>query len=433
MPRSLRITLGADTRGFEPEVSHVLGALRVAHGIEWRDCPAGDARGDAWLHYGCDPPAGAIHMPAILFPAAARIEDDGIHLDRARLDTVARGLLPTADPRAFDAIGLCFLLMTRLEERDHAGGDRYGRYPFEADFMRVNGLYGGVPVDEALLALARLATGEDEPASATRYRVVATHDVDRLRAYHRPTEPLRLAAGDILRRRDPMRALERLAAYGSREPWPSVRDIMEMSERHGIRSRFFFMGPSEDSHDSPYGLTMAGLLRRVAGEILARGHAVGFHPGFGSATDAALWDRQRRGLEQVLGQTVREGRQHMLLWRADATPDIWHDAGMSLDLTLAYPEAEGFRTGSCRALPAYSLRRRKTLSHLQASTPVMEFGQFGGKYRDRDVDDALQGSRGVIASCRRHGGDLVMLFHTGQRHGPARAFHEAMLAEACGR
>jgi hypothetical protein len=428
MTRSFRLTLGTDVTGFRPEVGHVLAALRVAHALEARE--DGDG-GGAWLHYGRDPPAGAIHLPALLFPGAVRVEADGLHLDRARLDAMAGALRPSGDARDFDAIGLCFLLTTRLEERDHPAGDRYGRYPYEADFMRASGLYGGVPVDESLLALARLATGEAEPASATRYRVVATHDVDRLRAYHRPSEPLRLAAGDLFKRRDPVRALRRLAAFGSREPWPSVRDIMDLSERHGLRSRFFFMGPSEDRHDSPYALSMAGLLRQVGDEIRARGHAVGFHPGFGSACDAAAWNRQRSGLESVLGQPVTEGRQHMLLWRADATPDIWSDAGMSLDLTLAYPEAEGFRTGSCRALPAYSLRRRRTLSHLQASTPVMEFGLFGGKYRDQQVEDALAGCRGVAAACQRFGGDLVLLFHTGQQRGPARAFYATMLAEAC--
>lgn len=419
-----RLTLAPELEPFAPEIAHVCSVLREAHGLD----RAEDA--GIWLHYGSDPPLGSVALPAVLFPACTRIEADGLHLDRTALMTRWRGLTPSDDARSFDAIGLIFLLLSRLEERGSPILDRYGRYRCADDLQVQNGLYGRSLVDEALAALARLITGEANPPSATSYRVLVTHDVDRLKAYHRPLEPLRLAAGDSLKRGQPFRAIGRLGAYLSREPWTSVNELMALSERYGHQSHFYFMGPSDNPFDSPYVLTMAPLLRRLADHIEQRGHRLGFHPCWGTATDRNLWQAQRDGLETVLGRKVREGRQHGLLYRADTTPDIWDDAGMTADYSLAYPEQDGFRSGSCRELPSYSLRQRRTLALRQASTTVMEFGMFGGKYRDLSVEEALASCRPLLQACRRHGGTLVVLYHTGPQPPKARAFYESLLAEA---
>ncbi len=120
----------------------------------------------------------------------------------------------------------------------------------------------------------------------------------------------------------------------------------------------------------------------------------------------------------------------MLGYSAADTPDIWDQAGMHADYTLAYPEAEGYRTGSTRIFPAYSLRHRRSLHLRQGSTAIMDFGQFGGKYRNLTLEQALAACRPVIDTARRFGGTLTVLFHTGQPEGIARVFYEALLQEA---
>lgn len=423
-PIPFRLTIAPELAPFGAEIDHVCALLREAHGLVRSDEAA------AWLHYGSNPPPGSIGLPAALFPDCIIQGPDGLHLDRTALSRQWQNLAPQDDARQFDALGLIFLLVSRIEERDTQRTDRYGRYRCEDDIQVQHGLYGRAAADEAMAALARLVTGAANPPSATTYRVLVTHDVDRLKAYHRPIEPLRLAAGDLLKRRRPVGALKRLGAYFSAEPWESVNDLLALSERHGYQSQFYFMGPSNEPFDSPYVLAMAPLLRRVSDRIAERGHAIGFHPCSGTATDAQLWQSQRDRLEAVLGRPVREGRQHGLLYRADTTPDIWDGAGMTADYTLAYPERDGFRSGSTRALPAYSLRRRRTLGLRQASTAVMEFGMFGGKYRDLTVEEALVSCRPLLQACRRHGGTFVVLYHTGPQPPKARAFYEALLSEA---
>jgi hypothetical protein len=204
---------------------------------------------------------------------------------------------------------------------------------------------------------------------------------------------------------------------------------MTRSEAAGLPSRFYFMGPSAAGMDSPYALSMAPLLRRLADEIRARGHVVGFHPGFGTATDPSLWRYQKRGLEEIVGVPVSEGRQHVLGYDATTTPDIWAANGMVLDLTLAFPEATGFRAGTCRRFSAYSLVQRRSLGLEQASTAVMDFALFGGKYRDLDLTEALDEASRAQAICRRFGGTLAVLQHLGRCDAKVDRFFDTLMRE----
>lgn len=407
-----RLSIAPALEPFRAEIEHVCLFLE--------DCYALMRSPDAArvLHYGDSPPANAISVSAHLFPDAVSVRPGGLFPVHDRLARIVNELTPSdggGTAFCYDAIGLIFLLLSRLEEREHPQRDRYQRFPLNAAlFQPQNGrLY---PLaDRAAHDLASAITGDLHPERRTSYSVLFTHDVDILRGYHRLLEPLRHAAGDLLKRGNPASALRRLArGYFSHEPWRSARQLMDLSERNGIVSRFYFMGPSDHPMDSPYVMTMAPLLREVAAEVRKRGHVVGFHPGFYTATDKSEWNRQRRGLESAIGMPVDEGRQHVLRYDAAMTPRVWSDADMTLDCTLAYPECVGFRAGTCRPHRAFDLVTRETLPLRQVSTAVMEFGLFGGKYRHMSVDDALADTKWATDVCRQYEGMFTLLFHSGQ-------------------
>ncbi len=430
-----RLSLAPEFEPFRPELEFASDFLDACHFVERKE----DAQ--ATLHYGSNPPPDSVTVPPALFPAGVRLEEDGIHPECEELARIQAGrgaapLLPIGgandaksdDRLGYDALGLIFLTVSRLEERNSPALDRYGRFPYSASLAARSGGLSDPLADRAARDLATALTGTTGPRNRGSYAVVPTHDVDRLRGYHRLFEPLRAAAGDIVKRGQPAAAWRRIRdGYFDGEPWRSVRDLMDVSERHGLKSRFFFMGPSSSMMDSPYAGSMRPLLRRVADEIAQRGHAIGFHPGFETADDGDLWRRQRDGLESVIDRPVREGRQHVLRYVADRTPEIWDAAGMERDYTLSYPEAVGFRNGTCRAHRAYSLRERRTLGLGQAATAVMDFGLFGGKYRDITVDQALEECAAVARTCREYGGSFVILYHTGQSTGRARDFYGRLL------
>lgn len=413
-----RLSISPQLEPFRSETEHACDFLDACYFLK----RAPEA--ERVLHYGPGAPAGSIAIPAKLFPSGVRTDGEGLHPVWNALKPMAAqggGLRPSGialqpgSPIDYDALGLIFFMLSRVEERSHPGRDRYGRFPVEAAlFAPENGRlfpYADCAVHDIAVALL----GHANPPLRTHYQVAFTHDVDILKGYHRPIDPLRNAAGDLLKRMQPLTALRRLRrGYLENEPYTSMRRLMALSERHNIKSRFYFMGPSDDTMDSPYVLRWPELVRKMAGEMRARGHVLGFHPCFYTFNDPVEWKRQHDGIQAVIGEPLREGRQHVLRYDAAITPRIWSDAEMTLDCTLSYPEVAGFRTGTCRPHHAYDLVTRRRLPLMQLSTAVMEFGMFGGKYRDMSIESALSDTKWAVDLCRKYGGTFTLLFHSGQ-------------------
>src|SRR5205085_10896916 len=122
-----------------------------------------------------------------------------------------------------------------------------------------------------------------------------THDVDDPLAVLGRSGPqlARQLGADVLVRRDPALAARRVGSWlaGSRrgrrlDPYNTFDFLMDVSERHGLASAFYFMAAAGRAgvEDPPYRLDDPWI-EALIGRIHARGHAVGFH-----ATDT---DRER--------------------------------------------------------------------------------------------------------------------------------------------
>lgn len=410
-----RLELDERLEAFRPEIEYVFDFVDEHYPI--RRHP--DA--ERVLRYGTD-------IPARLFPDSVCVGTDGIRLNRDRFASLSDFWPSSSGKRTigYDAVGVIFFMLSRLEERESDRCDRHDRFDAAASAAVGAGLHADPVADIAAQDLADWIVG-DSVSPTGRFECVPTHDVDRLKGYHRWWEPLRYAAGDIVRRGKPFGAVRRFGAYFDGEPFLSFRDLLDVSERFGLTSRFYLIGPSHNRMDSPYAAIMGDLLKRVMGEVLDRGHIVGFHPGYATLRDAGEWRRQRHGLEALLGVRLREGRQHVLRYDAVDTPVLWDREGMAEDFTLAFAGPCGFRNGTTRSHRAFDLDRRVPLSLRQTATAVMDFALFDTRYRQLTVDEALAEAGKVADAAKRYHGRLVILHHTGQATGPAREFYGRFL------
>ena len=434
-----RLTLDPVLEPFRTEIEYAFDFVDECYGLVRSD------EASRVVFYGPEAPADdhVLFCPAAIFPEGVCCTTDGIFPAEGRFREIEDGkglspLLPVASvsdrKMGYDAPGLIFHQLSRLEERLASSSDSYGRFPYDQTLAARVGRYGDPLADEAAEDLARAIKGETSPKSVTEYAVIPTHDVDKLRGYNYAHEPLRFALGDLIKRRAPMRAFKRLhRGYFAGMPWSSLAELMTLSEHYGVQSHFYFIGPSWAPEDTPYGYTMPSLLKRAVEAIRARGHVVGYHPGHDTFDNADRWRSQRDALEAIVGGALRQGRQHRLEYSFAHTPDIWADNGMTFDCTPAFPQATGFRTGTCRPHKAYSLPRRRSLPLTLLSTPIQDFAYFSnGKYRDMTIDDAVIEARKAIDVCRRYKGTVCILQHLGQVHDPARGFYRRVLAESFG-
>lgn len=200
----------------------------------------------------------------------------------------------TAGPAlTVDVFGSVFFLLTRYEELVTRTRDEHDRFPASASLAMISAFLER-PVADEYVDLLWMAMASTWPALARRpstFRLRLTHDVDQpWAALGRPARAVaRGVAGDLLGRRDPVLAASRARAFFDarsgrvdRDPLNTFDFLMDTSERHGLRSVFYFMaGNNPTDDDFRYRLSdpvFGPLLRRIH----ERGHEVGLHASYGS-------------------------------------------------------------------------------------------------------------------------------------------------------
>ncbi len=325
-----------------------------------------------------------------------------------------------------DVFGAAFAMLTRYEEAIPGERDGYQRYPaaaalaVRADFLRI-------PVVDAYVELLRAALLRLWPGLTTAhrdYRVLLSHDVDDPLSTLGRSLPLlaRQLAGDVVRRRDLGLLLRRTRALADarrgrldRDPHNTFDFLMTVSERHGLRSAFYFLSNNDvNPHGGRFDLVDHPWVGRLMGRVHRRGHEIGFHAGLGTFSDPKRTAEEFARLRDVaeregVRQEVWGGRQHYLQWANPGTWRNWDEAGLDYDCTLAFSEAVGFRTGTCREYPVFDLVARRPLTLRERPFQVMDVTLFG--YMGLRPDAAFAAVVDIARACRRFRGDLGILWH----------------------
>jgi hypothetical protein len=439
------VTLLVETpAGYEPERRYILGVvLGDWLGLDWEHRIVD--RRDIRIGLAGEPGGRCVLLPDVLF--ATRPEDwltEG-SLPSAR---IADGLLvlygsaaePDPTRLEIDVFGSAFFMLTRYEELVIADRDRHGRFPASASAITRAGFLG-TPIIDAYVELLWDALVRSWPRLRRRPRafaVILTHDVDDPLATldHGPGEVVRQFAGDVVRRRAPGLALRRarsLLGDRSFDPHNTFDFLMDVSERHGLRSAFNFLAHRhQHPHDGAY-LFEHPWVRSLIGHIGRRGHELGLHPSSSTYRDAALTSEEfARLLGVAEAEGVRQeewgGRQHFLRWANPETWRNWEAAGLSYDSTLGYAEVVGFRTGTCHPYRVFDLQERRPLRLRELPFQVMDGTLLS--LMALPPDAALAAVMDIAAECRRYRGCVGILWHNNTllRTDREKRWYEDMVA-----
>lgn len=446
--------------GYEPERRHILDVvLSDWLGLEWRLDQHN--RSDVRISAASDGDGPGVVLPDVLFgtdpaqwltPASLpvsplpRIELDGRTVP-VLYGTGSPTVVEGSDVRlGVDVFGAAFAMLTRYEEAVVADRDEHGRFAAPSS-VAGRERFLTVPVVDAYVELLWSAIEAALPRTVRRertYQVVITHDVDDpLSTLARtPVDVVRQLGADVLRRKDAGLALRRArtlamgknpAGYRS-DPHNTFDFLMDVSERNGLTSAFYFQSHREPNRGGGalYALEhpwIQALLRRVH----ARGHEIGYHAGFGTYLDPERTAAEFDHLRKVTGangidQPGWGGRQHYLQWAPSTTWRNWADAGLDHDCTLAFADAAGFRTGTCHEFTAFDLERRRPLPLRERPFQIMDVTLFG--YMGMGPDDAAATVAEIRAECRRYRGTLGVLWHNDSvlRTAREKAWYAALMA-----
>ncbi|MGD0534050.1 MAG: polysaccharide deacetylase family protein [Methanoregula sp.] len=176
------------------------------------------------------------------------------------------------------------------------------------------------------------------------FAVCLTHDVDEI--YPPPIHSL-LSSISCIRNLDFDRFKNQLFwkfRDKVKSPYWNFNEIMELEEKYGAKSTFFFIATNVDIRRFRYNIED---LKSELGSIVDKGWEVGLHGGYYAFNNLGEILREKDRLEKVLGRKVTGYRNHYLRFKV---PDSWKllaQAEFKYDTTLGYQDTVGFRNGMC--------------------------------------------------------------------------------------
>jgi len=335
---------------------------------------------------------------------------------------------PTGFVVHYDVLGLTYWMLARVEEIGRKDLDQHGRFPASASHAYKHEYLDRPIVDEWLHVLGQVIKRQWPGTELKQhsFRLELSHDVDRPSRYlfgsfaaaMRSALSATVKNGELLA---PFRAfwLRRFSPDSLRpsDPYNKFDWLMDISERHGVKSTFYFMaGCTNPSLDAKYKISHPAI-RKLLRLIHERGHLIGLHPSYECHCNGSQIRREAQALWSVcrqegIRQDVWGARMHCLRWTCPDTPRLLENAGLNYDSTVGYADHPGFRCGT--SLP-YLFFDSTTLQSKQLQIRpliLMECSVIADRYLALGYGhEALRSMIYYRNVCKVLGGHFSLLWH----------------------
>jgi hypothetical protein len=309
-----------------------------------------------------------------------------------------------------DIIFAAFYFLSGWHERFHARRDALGRVTYEGSVIKRLGIIG-LPVvnyyfDILAEALSRLGVPlRERPWGDHPFAMMLTHDVDTCRGAWLEGSYSELKKGRLLS--IPRLCLKRLLG---RDDWFNFETIMEIDERAGARSSFYFLprrGKAGGLKNADYNMDDK-CVRRAIAAIGQRGHEVGVHGSAGTHVDGEALGRDARA---VHAGGVTGNRFHFLMFDPGETPGVLAANGICYDTTLGFAERAGFRRGCCTPFFLFDFNARAASPVLEIPLVVMDATLRGERYMHLNREEAFETIASLLEAVGKVNGLFTLLWH----------------------
>ncbi len=311
-----------------------------------------------------------------------------------------------------DIFASSFFMLTRWEEYANKTRDMHNRFPANASLAYKYYFLNRPIVNEYIEMLWNMLKYLDsnQKRKEKKYKLILTHDVDNIFKWKNFGLFVRNIAGDIIKRKSVSLAVENIRQYFGNNPNPyDMFDfLMDLSEKRGIKSHFFFMSGGTSKFDNNFSINQP-FVKKIREKIRSGGHLIGFHPSYNSYNNQKQWEEEYFILSTEISQKVKIGRQHYLRFEIPTTWQIWEDNNMKWDSTLSYPEKEGFRCGTCYEYSVFNILSRKRLNLKEMPLEVMEVTMVG--YQNLAPEIIQKKIIKLIDKVKKYNGNFIILWH----------------------
>lgn len=337
-----------------------------------------------------------------------------------------------------DLLLSAFYLGSGCWELDHGLLDQHQRVRGKDSWLERHGFLS-LPVIHAYAELIRYRIAEaglEIPGHRRTYKRWVTCDVDQPRdesCYSMKRMVRRIGRNAVTERS--LGAMHRTATNYRRvqqqgwalDPNNTFDYLMAVNERHSNAMTFFLICGGSHQRDGSYGIDEPWM-RSLMKSIHERGHALGLHGSFDSLRIPGQLRAERGALSKALQDLGITGpmpsRQHYLRWFPGPSVGVVEEAEISLDSTLGFHDACGFRRGMCCAFPLFDLERWQVSGVVEQPLVVMECAELGAEFSiPRDPAAVLDHFVSLARQCRAYSGTFTFLWHNSFLH---QAVHKRM-------
>ncbi len=252
-------------------------------------------------------------------------------------------------------------LFTRREEYNAPFLDEYRRFPYYCSKHR------NVLIPEVSQFLINNGLKVEYPDNK-RFAVCMTHDYDIIR---NTNLTISYEAAKSLRRLQFRKSLTVLLSKVNKklDPISDFTRIMDLEERYGAKSSFYFLALDKGNLDFSYKI---GEIKEELRDITNRGWEVGLHVGPEAYKDINKLKKEKEELESVVGKTIIGCRNHLLTFQVPTTWELLKEAGFKYDATFGYTDCVGFRNGMCHPFKPFNLNTDEYIDIMEIPLTVMD-------------------------------------------------------------
>jgi len=316
-----------------------------------------------------------------------------------------------------DIFASSFFMLTRWEEYVNKERDSHNRFSASNSLaLKHNFLYRPI-VNEYLEMLKNmiLKLNNSSVFKKRKFNFLLTHDIDYISKWDTPKKILKHLASDIIRRKSIKEFYNSIKKYlllklkHEKDPYDTYEYLMNISEKTGNKSYFFFMAEGLTNYDNNYN-SSSDTVKNIVKKIKNRGHPIGIHPTYNAYNNKVQLAKEKKELENNFKSNISFGRQHFLRFEVPTTWQVWEDNRMKWDSTCGYADKEGFRCGVCYEYSVFNISTRQKLKLKEKPLIAMD-SSFIAYQKDVSPLEIKYKIQKLINKVKKYNGDFVFLWH----------------------
>ncbi len=191
-----------------------------------------------------------------------------------------------------------------------------------------------------------------------------------------------------------------------KSPYINFKGIIKLEKRYNAISSFYILVNHNDELGYKYHVKD---LEHEIGKIIDEGCEIGYHTGHHIYDNINEIVKEKKKLEQIIGEPVIGTRNHVLKFK---TPDSWEilaKAGFKYDTSFHYHDMIGFRNGMCHPFQPFNLNKNKSIDIIEIPLIVSDIGFRS--FMKINVSESWQYIKQIIDAVEKNKGVLTVLWH----------------------